>query len=94
MPTYNYECQKCGHNFEIFQNMSDASLKKCPVCKKGKVIRIISGGAGVIFKGTGFYTTDYKKNSNKKIFDSEKKDKPKSDLPESNKTEEKKSDAA
>lgn len=59
MPTYEYECEKCGHRFEISQNMSDAPLKRCPECK-GKVNRLIGGGAGVIFKGSGFYATDYK----------------------------------
>ena len=62
MPTYDYECQKCKHIFEIFQSMADKRLEKCPKCG-GKVKRLISGGAGVIFKGSGFYETDYKKKS-------------------------------
>ncbi|MCL2043369.1 MAG: zinc ribbon domain-containing protein [Treponema sp.] len=57
MPTYGYECDNCSHNFEIFQAMSDDPLKKCPQCGK-KIRRLISGGAGVIFKGSGFYVTD------------------------------------
>ncbi len=61
MPTYDYKCEKCGKTFEHFQSMSDKLLKTCPDCK-GKVRRLISGGAGVIFKGTGFYQTDYKKS--------------------------------
>ena len=59
MPTYEYECQKCGHRFEEFQSMKDAPLTKCPVCK-GKVKRLIGAGAGLIFKGSGFYITDYR----------------------------------
>jgi putative FmdB family regulatory protein len=62
MPTYEYECKSCNHQFEVFQNMSDAPLKVCPKCGKG-VRRLIAGGAGVIFKGSGFYVTDNKKNS-------------------------------
>lgn len=60
MPTYEYACPKCGHQFEQFQSMNDAPLKKCPKCKKTGVKRLIGGGAGLIFKGTGFYITDYK----------------------------------
>lgn len=63
MPTYEYVCPKCGHAFEQFQSMKDAPLTKCPKCKKSGVKRLIGGGAGLIFKGTGFYITDYKKKS-------------------------------
>lgn len=59
MPTYDYRCEACQHEFEVFQNMSDAPLKKCPECG-GKVKRLIGTGAGLIFKGSGFYITDYK----------------------------------
>ncbi|MFH1665632.1 MAG: FmdB family zinc ribbon protein [Candidatus Omnitrophota bacterium] len=59
MPTYEYECVKCGDRFEYFQSMTDVSLKKCPACK-GSVKRMISTGTGLIFKGGGFYQTDYK----------------------------------
>jgi putative FmdB family regulatory protein len=62
MPTYGYKCEKCGHQFEELQLMNAAPLEKCPECK-GKVKRLIGGGSGVIFKGKGFYSTDYKKNS-------------------------------
>ena len=61
MPTYEYECQGCGHNFEEFQYMSDKALKKCPKCSKMKLQRLIGSGAGIIFKGSGFYETDYKR---------------------------------
>lgn len=60
MPTYDYECQECGHTFEAFQKMSDAPLVSCVRCK-GKVRRLIGSGAGIIFKGSGFYATDYRK---------------------------------
>ena len=60
MPTYEYECGKCGNVFEAFQSMNDQPIKKCPKCK-GKVQRLIGKGAGIIFKGSGFYETDYKK---------------------------------
>lgn len=62
MPTYEYECLSCGHVFEQFQNMSDEPLKKCPKCGK-KVRRNIGAGAGIIFKGSGFYETDYKRKN-------------------------------
>jgi len=60
MPTYEYACPKCGHEFEQFQSMKDEPLKKCPKCKKTGVKRLVGGGAGLIFKGSGFYITDYK----------------------------------
>jgi putative FmdB family regulatory protein len=60
MPTYEYRCQECGHLFEVFQAITENPLKKCPVCR-GSVKRLISSGAGLIFKGSGFYITDYKK---------------------------------
>lgn len=62
MPTYDYECQKCGHHFEKFQSMSDPVLKSCPKCR-GKVNRMIGSGAGLLFKGDGFYITDYRSKS-------------------------------
>ena len=62
MPTYEYECQKCGHRFEEFQSMKDAALTKCPQCK-GKLKRLVGAGAGFIFKGSGFYTTDYRSSA-------------------------------
>jgi putative FmdB family regulatory protein len=65
MPTYEYECEKCHHQFEKFQSMTDEPLKVCPVCG-GKVKRLISGGGGLLFKGNGFYITDYRSESYKK----------------------------
>ena len=63
MPTYDYECRKCGHRFEKFQPITAPPVKTCPKCR-GRVARLLSGGAGIIFKGSGFYQTDYKKTSN------------------------------
>jgi len=63
MPTYEYECQACGHAFEELQGMKDAKLTKCPKCHKNKLSRLIGSGSGMIFKGSGFYETDYKKKS-------------------------------
>src|SRR3954464_8070128 len=60
MPTYEYECPKCGYAFELVQSMRDEPLKKCPKCKKLGVKRLVGGGAGLIFKGSGFYITDYR----------------------------------
>lgn len=61
MPTYDYECSKCGHLFEVFQKVNEHPVKECPKCK-GSVKKIIGSGCGLIFKGSGFYITDYKKN--------------------------------
>ncbi|NLI97853.1 zinc ribbon domain-containing protein [bacterium] len=60
MPTYEYRCTKCGFRFESFQSISEKPLRSCPECK-GDVERLIGSGAGVLFKGTGFYETDYKR---------------------------------
>ena len=59
MPTYDYICNKCGHTFELFQSMTETPRKTCPVCKR-VVRRLVSGGSGLIFKGSGFYLTDIK----------------------------------
>ena len=64
MPTYEYECTKCGYHFDVFQSINDKPKKKCPECGKG-VKRLILGGAGVIFKGSGFYVTDNSVSSRK-----------------------------
>ncbi|MFH1855604.1 MAG: FmdB family zinc ribbon protein [Candidatus Omnitrophota bacterium] len=65
MPTYEYECNSCSHHFDVFQSMKAEHVKNCPKCN-GSVRRLISPGAGFIFKGPGFYATDYKKSSRKK----------------------------
>lgn len=63
MPTYEYRCKECGHQFEEFQNITAEPITECPACH-GKVERLISGGTGLIFKGSGFYITDYQRHSN------------------------------
>ncbi|MDG2031241.1 MAG: zinc ribbon domain-containing protein [Phycisphaerales bacterium] len=73
MPTYDYQCEACGHEFELFQQMSDSVKRKCPECSKLKLKRLIGTGAGVIFKGGGFYETDYRSDSYKKAADADKK---------------------
>ncbi|RJP72683.1 MAG: zinc ribbon domain-containing protein [Ignavibacteriales bacterium] len=64
MPNYDYKCTKCKKTFEIFQKMTDEPIEKCPECN-GKLKRLIGAGAGPIFKGSGFYQTDYKNSSSK-----------------------------
>ncbi len=73
MPTYEYMCLACDHEFELFQQMSDSVKRKCPECGKLKLRRLIGTGAGVIFKGGGFYETDYRSDSYKKAAEAEKK---------------------
>jgi len=63
MPTYEYECGACEHAFEEYQSMTDSKLRKCPECGKFKLQRLIGAGGGIIFKGSGFYATDYKSKS-------------------------------
>jgi len=62
LPTYEYECKKCGHRFSEFQKITDQPVRNCPKCRRrNSVEQLISGGSGLIFKGSGFYVTDYKK---------------------------------
>lgn len=86
MPTYEYACPDCEHQFEAFQSITAKPIRKCPECGKRKVERLISGGAGLLFKGSGFYITDYRSDNYKSAA---KKD---SDSSSSSKTESKKSD--
>src|SRR5687768_13144771 len=65
MPTYDYQCDACDHHFDAFQTMSAEPLKKCPQCGKKKLRRLFGAGAGLIFKGSGFYLTDYRSESYK-----------------------------
>lgn len=65
MPTYDYLCKNCGHKFENFQSITARPLRKCPECSKMKLQRLIGAGAGIIFKGSGFYQTDYRSESYK-----------------------------
>jgi putative FmdB family regulatory protein len=94
MPTYDYKCDACGHSFELFQSISEPVQKKCPECGKLKLRRLFGTGAAVMFKGSGFYQTDYRSESYKKAAE---KDKPAAESKGDSKTEakpESKSDAA
>ncbi|MBU0742615.1 zinc ribbon domain-containing protein [bacterium] len=64
MPTYEYECTKCGHGFELLQSIHDRPRRRCPLCR-GKVEKLISGGIGISFKGAGFYATDSRRTVEK-----------------------------
>ena len=71
MPTYEYECRKCGHRFELFHSIKDETPKRCPRCK-GRAVRVPSAGAGILFKGSGFYITDYRSKDYRKQAKQEK----------------------
>ncbi|MHB1048525.1 MAG: FmdB family zinc ribbon protein [Bacteroidota bacterium] len=91
MPTYEYRCSNCGHELEEFQSMKDVPLITCPKCSHDSLFRVISLGGGMIFKGTGFYQTDYKKSNTSTAVTSTGK---KSDTPKAESaTTEKKSDS-
>ncbi len=72
MPTYEYLCDACEHQFELFQSITAEPVKVCPECGKRKVRRLISPGAGILFRGSGFYQTDYRSESYKKAAAAEK----------------------
>jgi putative FmdB family regulatory protein len=73
MPTYDYECDGCGHRFELFHAISEEPKKKCPQCKKSRLRRLFGTGAALMFKGSGFYQTDYRSESYKKASEADKK---------------------
>lgn len=79
MPTYEYRCSACGHTFERFQKMSDDPVRRCPECGEDAAERLISPGGGVVFKGSGFYATDYRDPPPRKEKDREEKGKSSSD---------------
>ncbi len=81
MPTYDYRCRACGHELEMFQSMSEGPKRKCPECGELKLQRLIGMGAGIVFKGSGFYETDYRSPSyaKDKAADKPEADKSKSD---------------
>ena len=79
MPTYDYKCNACGHRFEEFQSIKDAPKRKCPKCGKNALERLIGTGAAVLFKGSGFYQTDYRSDSYKKAAEAESKPAAKAD---------------
>ena len=90
MPTYDYRCENCGHEFETFQSISASPMRKCPECGKLKLKRLIGTGAGVIFKGSGFYETDYRSEGYRKAAEAEKKSaEPKTDTKSDAKPEKK-----
>lgn len=72
MPTYDYQCNACDHKFELFQGINDPLKKKCPECGKPKLRRLIGSGAAIVFKGSGFYQTDYRSDSYKKKAEADK----------------------
>ncbi len=72
MPTYDYLCEDCGYEFERFQSIKARPLRKCPICKKTSLKRLIGSGSGLIFKGSGFYQTDYRSESYRKAENKEK----------------------
>jgi len=72
MPTYEYECDACGHRFEKFQSIKARPVKTCPECAKTSVRRLIGSGGAIIFKGSGFYTTDYRSAEYKKAASADK----------------------
>src|SRR6185436_7987563 len=72
MPTYDYSCDACHHEFEVFESITAEPQKKCPKCKKNKLRRLFGAGAGLIFKGSGFYQTDYRSESYKKAATADK----------------------
>jgi len=91
MPTYDYECTACKHTWDEFQSMSAKPSKKCPKCGKAKANRKIGAGAGIIFKGSGFYQTDYRSDSYKKSADADSKSQSSSDSKSESKSESKSS---
>src|SRR5688572_27526920 len=72
MPTYDYSCDACDHEFEVFESITAEPQKKCPKCKKNKLRRLFGAGGGLIFKGSGFYQTDYRPESYKKAAEADK----------------------
>ena len=89
MPTYDYVCEACNHAFEQFQSISEPELQKCPACKKKKLRRLMGTGAALMFKGSGFYITDYRSDSYKKSAASEKTSSGEGSKSESKKSESK-----
>src|SRR5438874_10368210 len=87
MPTYDYKCTACGHTFDELQSFNEPPLTKCPACKKNKLARLFGGGGAIIFKGSGFYETDYRKDTYKKAAEADA-------APAANGKAETKSDAA
>jgi putative FmdB family regulatory protein len=85
LPTYQYECSSCDHGFEVLQSMLDKKLRKCPECSHNTLKRLIGSGSGIIFKGSGFYETDYKRKK-LQASDSSSKESPKVGKPDTQTT--------
>jgi len=94
MPTYDYECDACGHEFELFQSITESVKRKCPECGKQKLRRLFGTGAAVVFKGSGFYETDYRSESYKKGAEKAKKAKDSAKSDKSSDKKKSKSDTA
>ncbi len=98
MPTYDYRCEGCGHELAVFHGITEDALKKCPKCHEDRLRRLIGAGAGIIFKGSGFYETDYKRSRSSpsdgesKSSESESKPKPEKKKESSSSSDSKKSD--
>jgi putative FmdB family regulatory protein len=93
MPTYDYVCDACEHEFELFQSISEPLKRKCPECGKLKLRRLFGTGAAVVFKGSGFYETDYRSDSYKKAAEKDKKSQSGGDSAGDSKKSESKSEA-
>jgi putative FmdB family regulatory protein len=94
MPTYDFRCKSCKHEFEEFQSMSAKPLKKCPACGKPALERLIGTGAAIVFKGSGFYQTDYRSESYKKAAEADSGSSKPADTSDASKSETAKTDAA
>mgnify|MGYP000495308451 CR=1 FL=1 len=93
MPTYDYICDACSHQWELFQRITEDAIKKCPECKKKKAVRQFGTGAAIMFKGSGFYETDYRSDAYKKSAEADKKSKSDSSATDSKKPAAKTSDS-
>jgi putative FmdB family regulatory protein len=91
MPTYDYECGHCGHEFELFQSIMAPVKRKCPECSRHKLQRLFGTGAAIVFKGSGFYQTDYRSESYMKAAKADKKSKDSGDKSSSSKDKKKSS---